>query len=382
MTTLRVSEIIKKLEAHAAPETAESWDSVGLLVGDPQVRTSGAVVSIDLTKQAIETARAKKCRLIVTHHPCIFPKSRGLSRVIAGDHYGMPGLVYEAIRQGIAIVACHTNFDQCALEVVQLVSKGLGLTPKGRLLEHGQGVLLKLVTFVPMDHLEKVRTRICQAGAGHIGNYEFCSFSTEGEGTFLGREGTNPFLGEVGILERARESRLETVFPKGLKKEVLKALIEAHPYEEVAYDLFSVEQAPVLQGVVKGLGYGFWGEFPAPKLFSEVAKDVRKIFRLNGFVLTDSTLSSVRASRIQKVAFVAGKGSSFVESAASLGCDLFITGEAGYHTAMEASRKRMAVMELGHRESERFFLVTMKNWLAEMGIRTVQLDVPTQMIWT
>jgi len=382
MSLLKIGDILKKLDSYAAPETAESWDSVGLLVGDRESQTGGAVVSIDLTEKAIETALAKKIRLIVTHHPCIFPRNRGLSQVVAGPHSGMAGLVYEAIKNGISVAAYHTNFDQCSLEVVHAVAQGLGAEPKGRLLEKGPGSLLKLVTFVPGGHLELVRTQICEAGAGHIGNYDCCTFSAEGEGSFFAQEGAHPFLGRVGELEKTQEYRLETIFPRGLRKQVLNALFKAHPYEEVAYDLYSVEQAPGPKGVVKGLGYGFWGEFPSPKPFSEVAKDVRRLFKLNGFILTGPSLSRARASRIKKVAFVAGKGASFVDPAASMGCDLFITGEAGYHTAMEGSRKNMAVMELGHRESERFFLLTMKNWLGGLGLRTVQLDVPTQMIWT
>lgn len=380
MTHLKIGDIVKNLDHLAAPETAESWDAVGLLVGDAQSITSGAVISIDLTQKAIEVARSKKFRLIVTHHPCIFPKSRGLSKVIAGSNSGMSGLVFEALKNGISIVACHTNFDQCALEVVNSVSQGLGVQPQGRLIERGSGSLLKLVTFVPTGHLELVRKKICEAGAGHIGNYDHCTFSTLGEGTFLGRDGAQPFLGKVGILEHAQESRLETVFPKGLRKQVLEALFKAHPYEEVAYDFYPVEQSPALKGLVQGLGYGFWGEFPSPKPFSEVAKDVRRLFNLDGFLLTHSALFRTQSSRIQKVAFVAGKGSSFVEVAASIGCDLFITGEAGYHTAMDGSRKEMTVMELGHRESEKFFLHTMKGWLTKMGLRTVELDLPTQII--
>lgn len=378
--TLLIADIIKNLDHLAAPETAESWDSVGLLVGDAQSETSGAVISIDLTEKAIEVARSKNFRLIVTHHPCIFPKSRGLSKVIAGPHSGMSGLVFEAVRNGISVVACHTNFDQCALEVIYSVAQGLGVRPQGRLIERGSGALLKLVTFVPAGHLESVRKKICEAGAGHLGNYDHCTFSGMGEGTFLGREGAQPFLGKVGILEKVQESRLETVFPRGLRKQVIEALFKAHPYEEVAYDLYPIEQPPALKGLVKGLGYGFWGEFPSSKPFSEVAKDVRRLFKLDGFLLTHSALSRTQSSRIQKVAFVAGKGSSFVEAAASIGCELFITGEAGYHTAMDGSLKKMTVMELGHRESERFFLQTMKGWLAKMGLRTVQLDVPTQTI--
>jgi dinuclear metal center YbgI/SA1388 family protein len=338
-----ISEILQQLEERAPISTSESWDNTGLLVGDPAWKTSGAVVSIDLTEAAIETALKKKFKLIVNHHPCIFPRQKGLSRITP------PSLVYQALSHGIAVAACHTNFDQCALEVIRTVAEGLGCEPKGRLLEEPDESLLKLAVFVPESHVEKVRQAICEAGAGMIGNYDSCTFGVAGEGTFRGNDSTRPFLGKPGKLERAREIRLETVFPRGLRGQILQRLFKAHPYEEIAYDLYPVEQGPSGLGIVRGLGYGFWGEFAKPRPFSELAKDVRSLFKLDGFFLTDPS-----PSRVKRVAFVAGKGASFLEAARNAGCELFITGEAGYHVALDGMRKGLAVMELGHRESERF----------------------------
>lgn len=392
MANLTVSQVLQDLERRAPSDTAEDWDNVGLLAGDPSWKTSGAVVTVDLTEQAIRLAKQRKYRLIVNHHPCIFPRSRGLSRVVAGmNRGGTSGLVFEAIRQGIAVIACHTNFDRCAMEVVQSVSEGLGVTPKGRLVDHPGGSLVKLVVFVPLTHVEQVREAICQAGAGKIGNYDFCTFGAEGEGSFRGGESTRPFLGKPGKLEKAREIRLETIFPQGLEKPVLGALFRAHPYEEVAYDLYPVKQGPASEGLVRGLGYGFWGEFPSPKSFSEVAKDVTSLFNVNGFLLS-SPLSpeprSVRARaarpstegsrKIRRIGFVAGNGSSFLSAAAAAGCDLYITGEVGYHPALDGTRKGMKVMELGHTESEYFFPQTVKGWLSQLGLKSEPLYQPAQ----
>src|SRR5262249_48094856 len=155
--------------------------------------------------------------LIVTHHPCIFPKSRGLSKVSRGSNPSAD-LVYQAIRGGLSVIVSHTNFDRCALEVVKAVSEGLGVTPRGRLLDHPEGALLKLVVYVPEIHAESVREAVCAAGAGQIGQYDSCSFGAPGEGTFRGGEETQPFLGKPGKLERAREVRLETVLPRGIEK--------------------------------------------------------------------------------------------------------------------------------------------------------------------
>lgn len=390
-STQRVSAIIEKLEALAPSGTAEKWDNVGLLAGDPAWETRGAVVSVDLTEEALRTAVRKGYRLIVNHHPCIFPKGKGLSRLVPGAKAGIPSLLFEAIRNGIAVAACHTNFDQCSLEVVRAISGGLGVRPAGRLLDVGEGTLLKLVAFIPESHVSTVRAALCAAGAGHIGNYDSCTFSASGEGTFRGGEGARPFLGSAGRLEKARETRLETIFPKGLKKAVLTALRSAHPYEEVAFDLYPVEQGPASIGLVRGLGYGFWGDFSSPKTFAEVARGVRRVFRTEGFILTESPKRKSQAPRtspgtsrgtcmIRRVAFVAGKGASFVDAAAAAGCDLFITGEAGYHPSLDAARKGMSILELGHRESEVFFIETMQDWLTAMGMKAVGLNLKTQAI--
>ena len=285
-------------------------------------------------------------------------------------------LVRQALENGIAVAAYHTNFDQCALEVVRTISNGLGVTPLGRLIDKPRGALTKLAVYVPETHVDPVREAICEAGAGHIGNYDFCTFTSEGKGTFRGNNRTRPFLGSPGSLEQAREVRLETVFPSGLERKILKALLEAHPYEEVAYDLYALKQAPTSTGIVSGLGYGFWGEFKSAKPFSEVARSVKHLFKLDGFWLTNPP-----PNRVRKLAFVAGKGASFLDAAASAGCDLFITGEAGYHTALDGARKGVAVMELGHRESERFFLTTMEGWLTSLGVRATVVRDATQKIW-
>jgi dinuclear metal center YbgI/SA1388 family protein len=372
---MKVRDVVSSLEARAPSSTAEGWDNVGLLVGDPEARVDGAVVSIDLTEEALELALRKKLKLVVNHHPCIFPRSKGLSRLRA-DGEGTQSLVYRAAREGIAVFSTHTNFDRCALEAPRAAAKALGLEPRGRLHGDEEGALTKLSVFVPETHAERVREAVCAAGAGQVGDYDQCSFGAPGEGTFRGGPGSKPFLGQSGRIERAREVRLETVFPSGLRGQVLAGLREAHPYEEIAYDLYPLLQAPPSAGLVSGLGYGFWGDYAKPRLFSEVIKDVKRVFRIDRFLLTGSPAPK----RIQRIGFVAGKGAGFVGSAASARCDLFVTGEAGYHVALGASRQGLPVMELGHRESERFFLGTLSGWLSQCGLKSIILDEPTQKI--
>jgi len=348
------------------------------LVGDPSWKTSGVVVAIDLTDEAIELAIKRGARLIVNHHPCIFPRGRGPSRVTA-DAGGAAALVHRAIRAGIAVAAFHTNFDRCALEVAHAISKGLGCVAQGRLHDAtaaGPGPLVKLVVFVPSSHHEAVRDALFSAGAGQVGLYDSCAFSVSGEGSFRGLEGTQPYIGQAGTRERADEVRLETVFPRGMEKPILQALRRIHPYEEIAYDLYPVEQPPSAVGLVSGLGYGFWGEYSKPKSFTEVMQNVKGLFRVDGFLASEVPVSARRSGKVRRIGFVAGKGSSFVGAAARAGCDIFITGEAGYHTALEGSRKGMVVVELGHRESERFFLSTISDWLKPLSV--TKFDRPTQ----
>jgi dinuclear metal center YbgI/SA1388 family protein len=378
-----VKEVMKALSALAPLQCSESWDNVGLLVGRAQSKVKSAVVCIDFTEKALDVAVKKGANLIINHHPCIFPVSKGLSKVVDDESAASSALIHRASRLGISVAAYHTNFDQCALEVVKTVSHGLGVMPRGRLLDHPVGSLTKLVVFVPTSHVETVQLALSKAGAGHIGNYDSCTFGAEGKGTFRGSKDTRPFLGKSGQLTKVPEVRLETILPVGLEKEVLKALFEAHPYEEVAYDLYAVKQAPASLGIVRGLGYGFWGEYSRARPFSDVCKDVRKLFNVEGFWLAEPNLAHAGrggTSSIKKLAFVAGKGTSFMKSALAMGCDLFITGEAGYHAVLDAKRKGMGVIELGHRESERFFVTTMEGWLSDLGIRSYAVDDVTQKI--
>ena len=377
MASQSIQEIHSFIEEKTPKLSAEHWDNVGLLVGDPEWRTAGAVVSIDLTSEAIETAKKKGYHLIVTHHPPIFPKQQGLSQVVKSKSNRNASLVFDALQSQIAVITSHTNFDRCALEVIQEVSQGLKIQPMGRLIEKPEGELIKLVVFVPETHVEKVRAALCEAGAGHIGNYDYCTFGAQGEGTFRGGSDSKPFIGKSGQIEKAQEIRLETVFPRGLKQQIYSALKSSHPYEEIAYDFYPIMQSPEERGLVRGLGYGFWGEFLSSKPFSEFAKDVTQLFGVQGFRVTEPV-----PRQVKRVAFVAGKGSAFLDDAIASGCDLLITGEAGYHDTLKSSWRKMAVVELGHRESELFFLRVMEQWLLKKGIQVVQVQDLTQKIWS
>jgi dinuclear metal center YbgI/SA1388 family protein len=381
LVRFKISQVLNFIEEKAPQATAEKWDNVGLLVGDPSWETAGAVIADDLTLEAVTQAKEKGFKLILNHHPCIFPAQKGLSRVTPGyKTSSLNSLIFECIRSEIAVISCHTNFDQCALEVGQRVAEGLGMEAHGRLVpgaanEIDQATLLKLTVFVPEDALGKVREALFAAGAGRIGRYEKTSFSSQGEGTFLGEEKTQPVIGAPQSFVEVKERRLETVFPRGLRKQVLKALQKAHPYEEVAYDLFPVLQPASPYGFFKGLGYGVWGEFSEKLPFSELAQRVKKLFELDGYWQTPP-----RERQVRRVAFSAGSGGSLVRTVSQLGCDVFITGEVGYHGSLDADRHGVTVIELGHRYSELFFHRVMEEWLQGFGLQTLRLEEKTQEI--
>lgn len=368
MANLSLAEVSRHLDRLAPTSFAERWDNVGLILGRPTWKTRGAIVDIDLTPESVKAARRKGFNLIVNHHPALFPTGKGIGRLASAPSDSLQSLLLEAAEHRIGVYACHTNFDRCALEVVREASKALGARPIGRLHDPSSDVnrmeFLKLVVFVPVTHVDQVRDSICAAGAGRIGNYDSCTFGSPGLGTFRGLKGTNPFLGRPGVLEFVEEVRFETILPRALRARVLGALREAHPYEEIAFDIYPVLQTPSEKGLVPGLGYGFFGDLETPLGVDALIRRVARIFKSKSPRLTGRP-----PRKIRRIGFVAGKGISFARAAEDVDCDLFITGEAGYHDAWEAARSGLPVLDLGHRESEIFFPKVMKSWLNSIGLK-------------
>jgi dinuclear metal center YbgI/SA1388 family protein len=365
-----VSEVMQVLEVKAPSSAAEAWDPVGLLVGDPECRTTGAVISVDLSREVVDRAIKLGYSLVINHHPAIFPKNRGLS-VLRSSHPA----VYAASK-GVAVIAVHTNFDRCALEMIESMSHQWGLAPRGRLFEdEASEPLTKLVVYVPSTHVLAVREAVFRAGAGCIGNYDSCAFLSEGEGSFRGSSHSTPFLGQPGKLETVQETRLETVFPSALRTSVIRAMRQAHPYEEVAFDLFDAKQGVSSKGLIRGIGYGFWGEFEHSLSAEEFQKSVSQLFGVQAF------LQNSAEKQVKRVAFSMGKGSSFWRSALRSGCDAFVTGELGYHDSLAAARAGLWVIELGHAQSEVYFPKSIENWLTPLKLKSLCLQADTQSFW-
>jgi len=331
-----LNTITKELESIAPLQLQESYDNSGLLIGRPDSVITGVIITLDVTEEILKEAISKKCNLIIAHHPLIF---KGIKSITGRN--SIERIVEEAIKNDIAIYAIHTNLDNVDNGVNDILCQKLGLI-NTQILSVKSGLLRKLVTFCPIDHAEKVRESIFNAGAGQIGNYDNCSFNASGEGSFRALEDTNPFVGEKGKLHFEKETRIETIYPVYHERAILKALFEAHPYEEVAYDIYP------LANNFKQVGAGMIGELESPKDETEFLKDIKKITG-TGCVRH----SALTGRKIKKVAVCGGSGSFLIPDALKHQADIFITGDVKYHEFFDAEGK-MLIADVGHFESEQF----------------------------
>jgi len=332
---ISISAVVQALERRVPPALQESYDNSGLLIGRPDAQISAVLCTLDLTEAVLEEAFARGCGLVVAHHPIIFKK---LGRLTGAGQ--VERCVVRAIELGMGIYALHTNLDHIKQGVSRHMALKMGLE-KGRVLRPMSGVLRQLTTFVPVGHAEDVRAALFEAGAGWVGNYSHASFNLRGEGTFKPEEGAKPALGEMGILERVDEMRIELIYPYWIESVVLKALFKAHPYEEVAYNVLKLENK------VSEYGAGWLAELPEPKDEAEVLHQIKTVF--GGMIRHTQLLGRA----VQRIAFCGGSGSFLLPDAVSAGADLFLTADFKYHEFFEADQ-RIVIADLGHYETEQF----------------------------
>ncbi len=333
---MQVREITNYIESFAPLSYQESYDNAGLQTGDPGQEVNAALLCIDITGKVIEEALRLGANLIISHHPLIFG---GLTK-LTGSNY-TERLVIEAVRKQLAIYAAHTNLDAVHTGVNQKIAEKLGLNDTV-ILSPMANQLRKLVFFVPADHAAAVREDIFKAGAGHIGEYDMCSFNAPGEGTFRGSENTDPFVGEKGSMHTEAELRVETIFPKERENQIIRALIRTHPYEEVAYDIYPLANA------YDRAGSGAIGEMEEPldeESFLQLLKE-----RFNTpFVRHTGLLGR----KVKRVALCGGSGSFLLSKAIAAGADVFVSGDFKYHQFFDADG-RILIADIGHYESEQF----------------------------
>jgi dinuclear metal center YbgI/SA1388 family protein len=344
---MKIKELLSVIESFAAPELQEDYDNAGLVTGNSSWDCAGVLCSLDVTVEVIKEAIEKKCNLIVAHHPIIF---RGLKR-INGKNY-VEQVIIEAIKNDIAIYAAHTNLDNVVLGVNGKIAEKIGLK-NVTILQPKQRILRRLITFAPLDKAEQVRQAVFNAGAGHIGKYSECSFNSKGTGTFKAEQGAHPYVGEIGERHSEDETKIEIVYPSYLELQVVKALIDNHPYEEVAYDIFTMEN------VHYGIGSGIIGEMEEPMKENEFLKMLKDVFQCGVIRHTE-----LRNKPVKKVAVCGGAGSFLIKKALQSGADMYVTGDVKYHEFFDAEGQ-MVLADIGHYESEQFTADLLHDLLAQ-----------------
>ena len=344
---MKLNEIIKIIEATYPTKLAESWDNVGLMVGDTDKEIKKVLVSIEANEAIINEAIKEQVDLIVTHHPFLF---KGIKQVTTQNVKGR--LIHKLIQNEIAIYSMHTNFDIAAEGLNDYFMELMGFQTKDLLDVTLVENFYKIVVYVPKSHEEVVRSAMSQAGAGAIGNYSDCTFHLQGEGHFKPLSGANPYLGNVDTLEQVEEVRIESTVRQSLLDAVICAMKQVHPYETVAYDVI------LLHNNGDEYGIGRMAQLPEKSTLKDLAELIKeklgmKVIRVVGDL----------KHPIQTVAVVTGSGSEYINKAMRKGADVFITGDLKYHEAQDALDAGMCVIDCNHFESEDIFKDVMKRFL-------------------
>ena len=331
-----VQDVINQIEELSPLAYAEEFDNVGLLVGNKNNPITGVLVTLDTLEGVVDEAIEKKCNLIISFHPIIF---KGLKK-LTGNNY-VERVVIKAIKHDLAIFSMHTALDNAWQGVNDMICNQLELKNKSILIPQKQ-TIKKLTTFVPKYHAEDVRKALFSAGAGTIGNYNNCSFNSEGVGTYQGNENSNPTIGKKGITHEELETRISVTFAKHLETHILTALFKTHPYEEVAYEVITLENTN------QHIGMGMVGELDSAMPETDFLNYLKS--KMNTACIKHSSLLN---KPIKKVAVLGGSGSFAISAAKALGADVLVTSDLKYHDFFSAENN-IVLADIGHYESEQF----------------------------
>ena len=333
---MTVNEIAKVLEELAPLAHAEDFDNVGLLVGDPNMKVQGLLVTLDTLENVVDEAIEKKCNLIVSFHPIIF---KGLKK-LTGSNY-VERVVIKAIANNNAIYSMHTALDNSKMGVNAKICEVLGLKNPEILIPRSNSIK-KLTTYAPIADAENIKLALFKAGAGNLGKYSNCSYSLNGIGSFKAENGANPAVGKVGEIHSEKETQINVIFSFEKEKSILKALFNAHPYEEVAYEVLTLENTN------QDLGMGMIGELDTEmdeKQFLLFTKE-----RMNASIVRHSKLLG---NKVKKVAVLGGSGAFAIGAAKKAGADIYVTADLKYHDFYQAENQ-LVVADIGHFETEQF----------------------------
>ncbi|NND12268.1 MAG: Nif3-like dinuclear metal center hexameric protein [Flavobacteriaceae bacterium] len=339
---MTIQDVIQHLEELAPLAYAEEFDNVGLLVGKANTKVTGILITLDTLESIVDEAIENNCNLIVSFHPIIFS---GLKK-LTGRSY-VERVVMKALKNDIAIFAIHTALDNSWNGVNDMICDQLGLINRKILIPQSE-TIKKLTTYVPNDEAEKLRKSLFEAGAGSIGNYDNCSFNIEGIGTYTGNEDSKPTKGKSHELQEANETLISITYPKHIENELLEALFKAHSYEEIAYEVTTLENKN------QHIGMGMIGELPAEQDIQTFLMDVKQKMKASSLRHT-----AISYDTVKKVAVLGGSGSFAIESAKKAGANVFITADLKYHDFFKAEDS-IVLVDIGHYESEQYT----KNLLA------------------
>lgn len=356
--SVKCSHIFNLVEELAPLNLAEDWDNSGLQVGDRDLEVNCVLLALDIDLNVAAEAKKLGAGLIISHHPIFFKPIKSISFSSSQGE-----LIHYLLLNQISVYATHTNLDISNQGVSQVFAERIGLKNLAVLQETGRESYYKVTVFVPKKHVGAVRKAMAEAGAGWIGNYSHCTFMTPGTGTFMPLEGASPFIGTKGVIEQVAEIKLETLVPEGRLSRVIQAMLEAHPYEEVAYDLY------LLQNHGPPYGLGRVGTLNADMSFAQFALMVKEVLGL-------STLrwGGLPEERVRKVAVCGGSGADLWEAAKKAGADTIVTGDIKYHTAQQMLAANLKFLDPGHYATEAVVLPMLQYFL-EKRCRQLNMDI-------
>lgn len=359
MTSKFVRDVIHAMERFAPLQLAMPGDVVGLQIGRLDKPLTHVRLALEASPEVITAACQDGVDMLVTHHALLY---RPVTKVDTSTARG--GALAQALAHDLAVYSAHTNLDITDGGVNDVLAELLQLSNLEILDRTKTERMRKLVVYVPETHQREVRDVVCQAGAGQIGEYSHCTFSTAGEGTFLPLEGANPFVGEPGKLERVREVRVETIVPEGKVETIVQAMLEVHPYEEVAYDIYPLD----IMG--KSYGLGRVGNLQTPLRLTDFASRCRDLLGL-----THIRFAGDPETLVQRIAIVGGSGSKWISKALERGAQVLLTADCDHHALADAWQDGLAVIDATHASLERPVLKRVKQFLDDIFGTEVQIDI-------
>ena len=355
-----VKEISDYIENIAPKALAQEWDNVGLLIGDANSDVKTVLMAIDVTNDVVKEAQKQNAQMIISYHPVIWD---GLKKITAQCS---KSVVYDLIRAGISVYSIHTSLDVVWGGVNDGLAQMLGIaspSPIGDYVDDPSKDLYKFVVFVPKDHINKLARAVFAAGAGQLGNYSDCAFTSQGNGTFKPLEGSNPAIGTKDKLEHVEEIRFETIVPKANISKVIEAMKKVHPYEMPAYDVIK------LHDLSARMGLGRMGKLSSPRKIEDIIEDIKKTTATDTIGVVGNLKKTIRSAAV-----CAGTCGKILNKVIANNCDLYLTGELKHHEALVAQEAGLLCFCLSHTVSERFILKKLKMQL-EQELKNVKISL-------